>query len=564
MIEELTPQVLMRSLVLILLLSPVLTTLLCLLCLWLYRRAVTRSMEAIAGYHHHDDTRHPSQINHLFRNRSAHVPRTTQLFDDATRAPFRDLARYGLAMLVAASVFASAAQFVFPTGLGVQGFLIGLWIYLWPLWLALPLIVPTPLRLWLACVAGYIFVYALLSMWASTIENIPEYQTGGIYLPERSGVTPFTMVQLWHAVNTVPSVLALLCFNRRVRAVAPLMLALVSIATSGAWFGLIAFTSPPLKSLFERLSERIDVGMMTVIFTAFAVLLGALAVLGWKIARLIATRYRARQLSDRSLLIDSMWLVFACMYAMWLLMGGLAWIATLPVAYIVYKLILFVTRPNSAQADRSHGLTFLRVFSLGRRSEALLDELSKTWRYLGSIQLISGPDVAHSTVQPHQFLDFLSGKLARHFVGDRHSLDRSLAERDFSRDPDGRFRINSLFCHEDAWQPALPHFVAEGDTVLMDLRSFSPANNGCIHELKFLAQQIPLEHCLFIIDDTTDEAFIEHTLGEELNKLPPSSPNAGRSPAEFERAHLGQGNHAVHELVRRLVAMIGQGRKPMA
>jgi len=69
---------------------------------------------------------------------------------------------------------------------------------------------------------------------------------------------------------------------------------------------------------------------------------------------------------------------------------------------------------------------------------------------------ITGPDVALSTVQPHQFLDFLSRKLDRNFVRDQASLERSLAERDHARDPDGRFRINTFFCHADSWRAALP------------------------------------------------------------------------------------------------------------
>ena len=92
--------------------------------------------------------------------------------------------------------------------------------------------------------------------------------------------------------------------------------------------------------------------------------------------------------------------------------------------------------------------------------------------------MITGPDVALSTVQPHQFLDFLSGKLTRHFVRDQASLERSLAERDRAQDPDGRFRINNFFCHADSWQSALPRLVEDGDAVLMDLRSFSATNTG--------------------------------------------------------------------------------------
>jgi hypothetical protein len=42
----------------------------------------------------------------------------------------------------------------------------------------------------------------------------------------------------------------------------------------------------------------------------------------------------------------------------------------------------------------------LRVFALGKRSEALFEALSRPWRYIGSVSLIAGEDLALSTVAP--------------------------------------------------------------------------------------------------------------------------------------------------------------------
>jgi hypothetical protein len=197
-------------------------------------------------------------------------------------------------------------------------------------------------------------------------------------------------------------------------------------------------------------------------------------------------------------------------------------------------------------------LTFLRVFSLGRRSNELFGYVTRYWRYIGSVQMITGPDVAVSTVQPHQFLDFLSGRLNRHFVRDRASLERSLAERDRTPDPDGRFRINNFFCHADSWQPALPRLVHEGDTVLMDLRSFSAASTGCIHELRYLLQEVPIGRCLLVVDETTDASFLERTLNEEWERLQPGSPNHGEARDQAAVYHLGSGSAPLRRLVLRL------------
>src|SRR5262249_29299954 len=197
-------------------------------------------------------------------------------------------------------------------------------------------------------------------------------------------------------------------------------------------------------------------------------------------------------------------------------------------------------------------LRFPRGASLGRRSDALLEGVARHWRHIGSVQMITGPDVALSTVQPHQFLDFLSGKLGRHFVRDQASLARSLAERDRARDPDGRFRINNFFCHADTWQAALPRLVESGEAVLMDLRSFSASNAGCIHELQYLVRNVPFNRCLLILDDTTDKATVERTLTQTREALSPASPNYQRPLYMVTMLRSAPGTSSMRRLLLRL------------
>ena len=58
--------------------------------------------------------------------------------------------------------------------------------------------------------------------------------------------------------------------------------------------------------------------------------------------------------------------------------------------------------------DDEPTLLLLRVFALGHRSERLFDALSKRWLRAGSISMIAGPDLVTSTVEPHEFLDFIN------------------------------------------------------------------------------------------------------------------------------------------------------------
>jgi hypothetical protein len=109
---------------------------------------------------------------------------------------------------------------------------------------------------------------------------------------------------------------------------------------------------------------------------------------------------------------------------------------------------LFGERPAGAEPK----LLLLRVFSLGKRSARLFNAFGRLWRHVGQIRLIAGPDLATSTVEPHEFLDFLSGKLDRRFISGPETLVRRLSETEQRRDFDGRYRVDDFFCHDDTWQ----------------------------------------------------------------------------------------------------------------
>jgi hypothetical protein len=242
---------------------------------------------------------------------------------------------------------------------------------------------------------------------------------------------------------------------------------------------------------------------------------------------------------------------------MWLVLGGVSWVAAGPLAFVAFKLTWVLAARFTPAPRQPVGLTFLRVFSLGRRSEALLERVARHWRHVGSIQLITGPDLAASTVQPHQFLDFLAGKLGRHFIGDQASLAASLAERDRGADLDGRFRINNFFCHADSWKAVLPRLVMDGDSVLMDLRSFDAEHAGCTHEIRHLVAEVPFRRCLLVVDASTNEALLDGLLESVTSSLRPISPNFGRSPEEMPRFTFDAAPAGIRRLIRRLADTAG-------
>src|SRR5262249_23175632 len=158
-----------------------------------------------------------------------------------------------------------------------------------------------------------------------------------------------------------------------------------------------------------------------------------------------------KRVSDQSIVIDALWLIVCVQAATFMANDEAFWLISGPVAFAAYKIITTVgfkavhLRTTSGNSDAPR-LALLRVFTLGKRAERLVEALATHWRYVGSIQLIAGPDLARVTIQPHEILDFLQGRLARRFITDPSSLERRLYEMDPKQDPDWRYRINDFFC----------------------------------------------------------------------------------------------------------------------
>jgi hypothetical protein len=78
----------------------------------------------------------------------------------------------------------------------------------------------------------------------------------------------------------------------------------------------------------------------------------------------------------------------------------------------------------------------------------------------------------------------------------------------------------------------MERLATSNDAVLMDLRSFRPANQGCIFELARLLDLVDLRRVVFLTDGTTDRGFLDATLQDMWRRLDASSPNGtNRAPA---------------------------------
>src|SRR6185295_19024810 len=105
----------------------------------------------------------------------------------------------------------------------------------------------------------------------------------------------------------------------------------------------------------------------------------------------IGRRYQAKTISDESVTVDAMWVLFAVVHSMNLVFGHPLWTLAGIAALAVYKISArlgfswLARREGSSQ--RSPALLVLRSFSIGRNSERLFDVVGRHWRRVGSIQM---------------------------------------------------------------------------------------------------------------------------------------------------------------------------------
>jgi hypothetical protein len=498
--------------------------------LWLYRRAVLRSMQVgIAARTGGPTAATPSDPTGHEPRRDVDISPMSQASDGmlhpaahalhvhVLRAARRTAVAYVIGGFCYAIVMATAFLMAGDLDVAPVRFLFLAWIFAWPGVLTTTMALGSARRAMLLGVAFYFLVFAAL----------------GAIGVARSPDLDWTQVALsWLLFNAPPTLLLLAFLNRRVRAVGPLVLTFMVLAVTGSTLAVsIAGSDEALLRHIVDVGSVLGLGGTGIFVSLHLVGFLILGVVGWFILGWVRTRYERKRISDQSLTFDTLWLLFAVTESLSLAFEGAVWSLAGVIAFAAYKggsaiaLSLLVGRPSSR--EENVGLLLLRVFALGKRSERMFDALGSHWRHVGSIQLIAGPDLLTKTIEPHEFLDFLSGRLARRFIDGPASLDRRLSEMDLGRDRDGRFRVNDFFCHDDTWRTVFSRLVNQSDTVLMDLRTFSPQNAGCTFEVEEVVNLVPLERVVFVVDDIASEQFLLQVVRQAFNSLRPSSPNGG-------------------------------------
>ena len=374
---------------------------------------------------------------------------------------------------------------------------------------------------------------------------------GRTVAPESVTFAPLGQPIVFWGLTATPLFVVVVAFSRPVRAtVGPLFVTLALIMLVSA----IVLMDVAIGSPFGEWVKGYLNSVTTTLATLWLVATAVSACVAWFGVRRIARGYSDKRSSDQTFLFDSLWLsatMFVCVALM--TRTSVYLLGLLPFA--LYKLVVrYGLRPLAAAAEPlpNARLLYLRVFGSPSRSEKLFDLLSARWRYAGSIQLISATDVLRSRFEPDELLDFLGGRLASGYIRSSDDLDRQLRDLDVRIDPDGRYRINEFFCHEDTWQPTVKRLMAESDVVAVDLRGFTAGSAGVMFELGALIDVVPINRVALLVDPRTDKPLLRRALTDRWRHMSPKSPNAHTGSATARLIDLDGGYPAA---VRRLLRL---------
>jgi hypothetical protein len=523
---------------------------------WMYRRAVRAAMQSTSRRRAHEPKASASaapstagdsgqlRMRVLDRHSSGGgVPLVAAMF----RARWLTAAVY----IVAGAGFALVMGFGFLAAAGeapsIRRVATLFWIYFWPTILAINLVTAIHNRARVTLVAVY---FTVLVLWAVVLGESSDVSVGGFLL-------------LW-LILAGPATFMLAAFmTRRLRAVGPLVVASVGAAWAGAFAVLGVFQQLSDDSLrgFVALGQQLGIDAVSFFYGSIVVGLVSFTLLGWFILRWLARRYERYLISDEFLQAGVIVLLFASVGSIGLALSGAVWILVGLAAFSTWwaaARLGFRLTGGARPADRAD-LLLLRVFALGSRSERFFAGLQRVWLRQGCITMIAGPDLAAANIEPHEFLQFVRGRLRSQFIVDEGDLDARTAAIEDRVTPDGRHRVHEFFCFEDTWRPTLNRLVQTSDVVIMDLRAFSTERKGCAWELTQLFETIDLERVALVIDDTTDQALLEDALRGSWALTSPRSPNR-QDPTGATVTLFRCGGAAERDLRPLLASVIGAAR----
>jgi hypothetical protein len=318
------------------------------------------------------------------------------------------------------------------------------------------------------------------------------------------------LLNIWYFLEStaievsVPMLLLLATGAPRIRGVAPITFVGLFV------FGLAPLLGSRLTTWLTTTRSGTDVVLQVGANAAFMALALPTAWLAWRRLRAVAVAFERKRLSDVELLVRVWWLMFCATIGIELVNVTGRWVVPLvgaglsylAFAFLYHWLALTVQLPAPRPPRRT--LLLLRVFDSTARTERLFDRVAARWRLFGPITVIAAPDVVARTVDPGDFLRFVTGHLAASFVTSETTLEARLAALDLKPDRNGRFRINEFCCQDQTWRATVVALMHRADAVIMDLRGLTPDRAGVQFELQQLATRVDHRRVVLVVDKQND------------------------------------------------------------
>ena len=403
----------------------------------------------------------------------------------------------------------------------------GAWLYLLVLQQEIGAI--TPLRLLLVglvwCTPGLVLQAVILRWslqrllpvllgWSTALVLLLALNSGG-FRADDLGLVVFLLPPVLVAAVLVP-----LFGVPALRAIAPYLFPVVAplcLAVITAFNALATLVE--LRSTSIRFLGSLTGAVGLILLVALLALLGA-SLPAHRLARWLGRLYHRQAFSDLSYLFGTSWLLVLTLQLLPAFNasgGGLA--PLLPLLAWLWIPLLFCWLPRllppPPPGSRPPFLLVLRVFRRGGAMAWLFDHLVQRWRLCGPVLLITAADLASRTIEPHELVAFVEGRLQDRYIGSAEQLHSQLAQIQDQPDHDGRWRVHEFCCYANSWKPTLDALLSRSDAVLMDLRGFSSRNTGCSYELQRIGQSRHLGSAVLLVDRHTDRVAVDEALGDQ-------------------------------------------------
>jgi hypothetical protein len=190
----------------------------------------------------------------------------------------------------------------------------------------------------------------------------------------------------------------------------------------------------------------------------------------------------------------------------------------------------------------------LWVFSADEAAQTLMSGFAPMWSFTGRVRLLRGGVL---TVQPKDVLRWVTGRTRSAVAATPAEVDREMAASERAGpDKYGRYPPQQLLCGDASWEHALALWLARPGLVMMSLSGFCRENQGCATEIRRLVHELPLDRCVFLVDETTDRSLVAASMHQAWGTRPETSPNGSATTPLVHLLELtadGAGQHAEGE-----------------